>query len=76
MGSFEGGFSPSPESFTALDEIQRAEMLADVARMRVELSSQSARQEVARNPELAAMLGKLVECGAELSPATKLICAG
>lgn len=60
FGRFEGE--------TALSEIERSQMLAELARSRQEVAHEHAAAEVAGNPELLAMLGKLVEGGPELSP--------
>jgi hypothetical protein len=69
MGSPEfgpdfGGF----EGETALSQIERSQMLAELARTQQEMAHEHAAAEVAKNPELLAMLGKLIEGGPELSP--------
>lgn len=60
-----GGFGYEGE--TALSEIERSQMLAELARAQQEAAHKYAAAEVAENPELLAMLGKLVEGGPELS---------
>lgn len=64
-----GGFGYEGE--TALSEIERSQMLAELARTRQEIAHGHAAAEVAGNPELHAMLGKLIEGGPELSPGTR-----
>lgn len=59
-GSFDGE--------TALSQMERSQMLAELARARQEAAQAGASAEVAARPELLAMLGKLIESGPEWSP--------
>jgi len=59
------------EGETALSEMERSQMLAELARTQQEVAHEHAAAEVAENPELLAMLGKLVEGGPELSPGAR-----
>ena len=63
--------SNSPEGDTALAEIDRHELLAELARAREENAGDQATLEVVHNPELAAMLAILIESGVELPAQTQ-----
>jgi|GEM_PF-6826751 len=64
-------FPSSPEGPTAASEIERHDLLAELARSRHESASLSASAEIARSPELHTLLSHLIEGGAELAPAAR-----
>jgi len=59
------------EGEPAVSEFARAELMLDLATEKARLLGEGLTREIARNPELDAMLGKLIECGPDMDPHTK-----